>query len=273
MAYANFKPTIWSKQIQFELPKLMVFKDMCNTKFQGEAGKGKRVKVIGVARPTVSKYVPGSDMTARETPADTSVYIDIDQYDMVNYGVDDIDQAQANVDIMSALMAEQSVSYAESADTYIATLIANGENKVTKGTAVTTAALAKTAIDDSFVALWDAGVPVSAETYIIVTPWFYNLFKDKLTELYTNNVELLKRGIVGQYNGAYVKMTNNIYNDGTYDNLCIAAKNAVSFCNGIEGLEAYRPEKSFEDAIKGLHTYGAKIVRPKEIVTLQVKKS
>lgn len=273
MSYANFKPTIWSKQIQFDLPKFMVFKDMCNTNFQGEAGKGKRVKIIGAARPTVSKYVPGSDIATRETPADTSIYLDIDQYDSVNYGVEDIDAAQSDINILSAFMGEQSISYAESADTYISGIVAAGLNRVTKTVAVTTAALAKTAIDDAFVTLWDAGVPVSAETYIILTPWFYNLFKDKLTELYTNNVELLRKGIVGQYNGAFVKMTNNITNDGTYDNLCIAAKNAVSFASGIQDLEAYRPEKSFEDAIKGLHTYGSKIVRPKEIVTLQVKKS
>jgi hypothetical protein len=273
MSYANFKPTIWSKQIQFDLEKFMVFKDLCNTKFQGEAGEGKRVKIIGSSRPAVTKYTPGSDITAREVVPDSSIYLDIDQYDSVNYGVDDVDAAQANVDIMKSLMGEQSVAFAESADTYIAKLIAGGSNLVTKGTAVTTAALAKTAIDEAFVKLWDAGVPVSAETYIVVTPWFYNLFKDKLTDLYTNNVELLRKGIVGQYNGAMVKMSNNVHNDGTYDNLCIAAKNAVSFANGINKLEAYRPEKSFEDAIKGLHTYGAKIVRPKEIVTLQVKKS
>lgn len=273
MAYSNFKPTIWSKQIQFDLAKFMVFKDLCNTKFEGEAAEGKRVKIIGSARPEVRKYVPGSDIPTREVVPDTSIYLDIDQYDSVNYGVDDVDAAQANVDIMKSLMGEQSTAYATSADTYISGIIAAGPNKLTKTTAVTTAALAKSAIDEAFVTLWDAGVPVSAETFIVVTPWFYNLFKDKLTELYTNNVDLLKKGIVGQYNGAMVKMSNNVTNDGTYDNICIAAKNAVSFASGINKLEAYRPEKSFEDAIKGLHTYGAKIVRPKEIITLQVKKS
>ena len=144
MAYANFKPTIWSKQIQFDLAKFMVFKDLCNTKFEGEAGEGKRVKIIGSARPKVSKYTPGSDITAREVVPDSAIYLDIDQYDSVNYGVDDVDAAQANVDIMKSLMGEQSVSYAEEADTYIAGLIAGGCQPSNKGTA----AHAKTAIDE-----------------------------------------------------------------------------------------------------------------------------
>ena len=49
MSYANFKPTVWSKYIQHELPKFTVFKQDCDYKFEGEAGQGKRVKKIGRA--------------------------------------------------------------------------------------------------------------------------------------------------------------------------------------------------------------------------------
>ena len=33
-------------------------------------------------------------------------------------------------------------------------------------------------------------------------------------------------------------------------------------------VEPYRPESSFDDAVKGFKLYGAKIVRPKELVCL-----
>ena len=59
MSYANFKPTVWSKYIQHELPKFTVFKQDCDYKFEGEAGQGKRVKILNVGRPTVKKYKPG----------------------------------------------------------------------------------------------------------------------------------------------------------------------------------------------------------------------
>ena len=41
MSYANFKPTVWSKYIQHELPKFTVFKQDCDFKFEEEAGQGK----------------------------------------------------------------------------------------------------------------------------------------------------------------------------------------------------------------------------------------
>ncbi len=34
-------------------------------------------------------------------------------------------------------------------------------------------------------------------------------------------------------------------------------------------VEAYRPEDSFEDALKGLHVYGAKVVRPDEMAVIK----
>ena len=34
-------------------------------------------------------------------------------------------------------------------------------------------------------------------------------------------------------------------------------------------MEAYRPEDSFEDALKGLHVYGAKVVRPDEMCVIK----
>ena len=68
MSYENFKPTVWSKHIQHELEKLCVMQDCCNTKWQGEVGLGKRVKIIGAARPEVKTYTPGTDIEAAETP-------------------------------------------------------------------------------------------------------------------------------------------------------------------------------------------------------------
>jgi len=75
------------------------------------------------------------------------------------------------------------------------------------------------------------------------------------------------------YNGAVVKMTNNLYNDGTDDFMFIRTKSAIAFAGGISKVEAYRPEKLFSDAIKALDTFDAKIVRQKEIYVVKAHKS
>lgn len=54
----------------------------------------------------------------------------------------------------------------------------------------------------------------------------------------------------------------------------IAGSNiATSYAEQINKVEAFRPEKRFADALKGLHLYGAKVVRPEALVVASVKTS
>lgn len=46
---------------------------------------------------------------------------------------------------------------------------------------------------------------------------------------------------------------------------------AHSFAEQILEIEAYRPEKRFGDALKGLHVYGSKVVRPSALAVAAVK--
>lgn len=48
---------------------------------------------------------------------------------------------------------------------------------------------------------------------------------------------------------------------------------AHSFAEQIVKVEAYSPEKRFADALKGLHVYGTKVVRPEALVVASVKVS
>ncbi|MEG0570901.1 MAG: hypothetical protein RR497_04565, partial [Oscillospiraceae bacterium] len=131
MAFTNFKPTVWSKHIQLELPKLTVFKQDCDFSFDGDIAKGKRVKILGAGRPTIKKYVPGTDIDAPEQPQDTSVYLDIDQYDYFNYSTDDIDKAQSIEGLMPALSEETTRGLAENEDKFIAEQVAKNAGFIT----------------------------------------------------------------------------------------------------------------------------------------------
>ena len=42
------------------------------------------------------------------------------------------------------------------------------------------------------------------------------------------------------------------------------------FAEQLSEINAYRPEKRFADAVKGLHLYGAKVVYPTEMVLLDL---
>ncbi len=272
MSYENFKPLVWSSHIQHELPKFTVFKQDCNFEFEGEAGEGKKVKILGVARPKISKYKPGTDLAAPEEIGDTSVYLDIDQYDSFNYIIDDIDKAQAKKGLMAALSEETTRALAEAEDTFCAQQIAKNAGFKTASTAIATISEAQDCVDELFVQLWNKGVSQKDRVTLYLTPWFYNLFKNKIIELKTDNDKLIAQGILGLYNNAIVKMSNNIYNDGTDDHIVLKTSKGYAYCNGIDKLQPYTPEKRFADAIKGLNTYGGKAVRPKEIAVAKVHK-
>ena len=40
----------------------------------------------------------------------------------------------------------------------------------------------------------------------------------------------------------------------------------------LNSIEAFRPENSFSDAVKGLHLYGAKVIRPEALVDIIAQK-
>lgn len=268
MAYENFKPTIWSKQIQLDLEKELILVNDCNRNFQGEVGEGKRVKIIGASRPSVKTYTPGADIAAAETPPDTSIFLDVDQYKYTHFLVNDVDEAQSIEGVMSAYMKGSSRELADTRDEFVGSLAA-GAKHISGSLKVETGTQAKTAVDAAFVQLWENNVRIGDNVVIEVTPAFYSLFKASLTELLTTNVDVVRKGVVGMYNGATVKMSNLLHNDNTDDYIMVRTKDAIAFAGGISKVEAYRPEKQFSDAIKALDTYGAKIVRPEELYVIK----
>lgn len=56
--------------------------------------------------------------------------------------------------------------------------------------------------------------------------------------------------------------------DNVYYNVLRTDK-AIAFAEQIDKVEAYRPETAFQDALKGLYVFGAKIVRPNEIYVIK----
>jgi len=271
MAYSNFKPTIWSKFIQTELEKKCRLVEDCWTQFEGEAKQGSRVKILGVAAPDIFDYVAGEGIPAPTTIEGTEVMLDIDQAKAFNFMIDDVDRAQSVSGLMETLIKEATAKMAKTRDSYVASLAKDAES-MSESLKITTGAEAKSAIDSALLALRENDVDIEDEVTITVSPFFYQLFRDAITELKTNNDELIKKGVVGMYDNCKVKLSNNLYNDGTDDYMMIRTKRAIAFAGAIDETEAYRPESHFADAVKGLNVYGAKIVRPKELYVIKAHK-
>lgn len=261
-AITNFQQTLWSKKIQTQLETITGLRKHSDYQFEGEVKQGKELKILGVNRPTIRKYVPGTPLV-REAGTDSSQLLKIDQYDYFDVEVEDIDKAQSVPGLIEALTKEGSLGLAESADGYIATLTAGATYKSTSYAVAKSTIVAK--IEEAFTQLYSNNCKPTDTFYLEVSPKFYTNLRQALTEVFTDNVEMTKQGFVGKYGNALVSIENKLYDDNT-DKWCILrTSKAIAFAGQIDKVEAYRPHDSFSDAIKALYVYGAKIVRPEQM--------
>ena len=125
-------------------------------------------------------------------------------------------------------------------------------------------------LDTALLKLYQNNVSTKEELAADLNAEHIVLIRSKLANLFTNNVEYIKKGAVGKYNNVLLRLTNNLYNDGTDDYELIRTKRAVAVANQIDKVETARKEKGFASIIKGLNVYGAKVVRPKELYVIRV---
>ncbi len=118
---------------------------------------------------------------------------------------------------------------------------------------------------DLNIKLDEANVP-SEGRFAIVPPWFEGLLlKDnRFVAAGTSKTdEVLRNGLIGRAAGMDIYKSNNTPNTaGTLYKVIAGHPMAYTFAEQIVKTEAYRPEKRFSDAVKGLHVYGGKLVRP-----------
>lgn len=282
MSYANFKAKIWSKAIDKELERALVFADGTNQQYSGEIkGLGDTVRILGVGKPTVTEHdLINGDITLStpEKVSDTSVSLVVDKAAYFNYAVGDIDKAQGAGKVMAVLNDEASQEVANKIDIYVANLVHPDKNTVgvqlyNSGTPLqVTNSNVMATLDACQAMLYANDVSPATEVEMILPPWLYMLFRQAYQNKDTDNSEYLTNGKVARYGNMTIKMSNNVAmkTSGGHDNyyVQIRTKRAIALAMSEAHTEAYRPETSFSDAVKGFKLYGAKIVRPKELIVL-----
>lgn len=266
---ANFKPMFWSKYCQTELKKDLVLANWCDYQFEGELKLGNRLKIVGAVRPTVQKYVPGTDLTI-ESLADNSQYLDITESDAFAFEVDDIDKAQSMKGYLETQFDEAKTALAESADAFVGKQAQYANtNMMSASTDISALTSMLAPINAAHVALYKNNVSQKSELAADLNAEHIVALRSELAELFTDNVEFVKRGALGKYANTYLRLSNNLYNDGTDDYEMVRTKKAIAFAGQIDKVETCRKEKGFADIVKGLHVYGAKVIRPKELYVIK----
>jgi N4-gp56 family major capsid protein len=282
MTVNNFIPTIWSAKLLASLKKDQVFTQagVMNRDYTGEiSGQGSVVKINGIGPVTIRPYVKNMPIVAPETLSDAQTSLTIDQGNYFNFEVDDVDAAQQTPKIMAGAMAQASYDLTDVAEMYLADLLYDGVpagNKI--GTDSDAGAIipdpattGETAYDylvDLSTKLSEAKCPKSGR-WAIIPPWFTGqLVKDdRFSNIAASgSAEALRNGIVTRVAGFDVLESLNVpvITSEAKDNSEIIAGHgmAASYAEQIKKVVGSRPEDSFSDAVKGLHLFGAKVVRP-----------
>lgn len=270
MAITNFQQTIWSKAIQKELKTITSLRNHCDFQYEKDSKNAREVKILSVNRPTVRTYVPGTPIEL-EGLTDASQLLQLNQYKYFNFEVEDIDKAQSVPGLMEDASRQAAIALKEEGDKYVATIVKEAADNSTIAVeeATVTKENAMETYEGILASLYEKNVPVSETLYFEVTPKVFVNYRQALTELSTDNPEILKKGAVGKINNAYVTIENLLATSGTHTYNILRTSKAVAFAEQIDKVEAYRPENAFQDALKGLYVFGAKITRPEEIVVLK----
>jgi hypothetical protein len=265
MAVTNFIQQIWSKKIQDDLELKCKLVDNCLREYEGDCKYAQSVKILGVGEPTIGAYDGSQDITIEEM-SDKGQILNIDQANYFAFYVDDVDQAQSVPGLKEKYQEKAVHGLAVARDTYVANLI-KGATNVTTATGTD-----YTDIQEAF----DAGIVALRERnfdedgVIEITPAVYSKLKHLLITLSTDNPEYIKKGIVGMYDGFEVIMSNNMAKDSSHAYCCIRGKKAIAFAGQINEVEALRAEKRFKDIVRGLDTFGAKVIDENRIQVVKV---
>lgn len=274
MSITRFRPEIWSAVLLRAKERKLVFAQpyVVNRNYEGEISQmGDVVHISSIGDPTISSYSSGQTINYEDLQ-DAGQTMPIDQGQHYAFKVDDIDKRQARGDVMSEAMRRAAYKLALAADSYVAGLYTGVVSANQIGTtAITDGDKAYKGLVDLRTKLTTADVPDEGR-YAIVPPWYYGLLlqNDKFVRVDASGTsEGLRNGHVGRAAGFDVYESNAAVNVTGDDYIVQAGTNeAISFADQIVETEALRLQTTFADAVRGLHVWGAKLVRPDFLATL-----
>lgn len=298
MTIRNFVPEIWSDNLLRALRKTLIYAGpgIVNRDYEGEIREaGDTVRITSVGRPSIGRYVPGQTRIVPEPLTTAQRTLVVDQADYWSFEVDDVDARQAKGTFMPEASDEAGYALADVIDQYVAGMYpAIPASQRIRPVSIDHTRETVGDLDLEFRRVYDQilvpmkvrldelNVP-SEGRYAVLSPWLHGaLIRDArfIENDKSADPSTLRNGQVGRAAGFDILSSNNTPTEvvnlgadggdaGDEDATVIQAgtSRAITFAEQINKTEAFRPESSFADAIKGLALYGSKVIRPDSLVS------
>lgn len=269
MAIIQTIPKLISTKLMMDARAELIAKKICTMDTGSEIkNKGDSVVFAGLSKPTITEY---TGTISPETLSDASVTMLIDQADYYAFYVDDIEAFRSVMDIKGTSIDEASHGLLDKADKYVFGLYAGAGSTVTATVSETIALSTTSTVCRQ---LEQANIK-PGNRWMVIPPWY----KEKL--MLAGVKFSICEGVDGAKSGIswarewdtdfYV--SNNLTTtgaEGSYNTQCLAGSyNSIVYADQIV-KSRYIPDvpTSFAGQCDGLHVYGAKVIKPKELVLI-----
>jgi len=286
-----FLPSVYSKKVMNFFRKASVIEAITNTDYAGEISSfGDSVKIIKEPVISVSDYTRNSDTTETRL-TDQEITLVVDSAKAFKFIVDDIESNMSHVNFKE--MASSSAAYALK-DSYDAAVLAtmfagcsaSSPNHILGSDSAVDLAAGTFdgtgGLDIGFGSsehdpldlmgrmarlLDEQNVPEEGR-WFVASPDFYEVLGQSSSKLlsvdYNGGQGSIRNGLVssGKLRGFDMYKSNNIAATSNAAGKCMAGHmSSTATANTILSTEVLRDPTSFGDIVRGLHVYGAKVLR------------
>ena len=292
-----FLPKVYSKQVLNFFRKSSVAEAITNTDYAGEiAAYGDSVRIIKEPEITVYQYERGADVT-KTALTDQEVTLVIDTANAFKFIVDDIETNMSHVNFRDVATSSAAYALRDAFDagviaTMFAGVSASSPNHILGSDSATDLAAGTFDgtgnLDIGFAAsehdpidvlsrmarlLDEQNVPEEGR-WFLASPEFYEILVQSSSKLlsvdYNAGQGSIRNGLVssGKLRGFDMYKTNNIAATSSAAGKCLAGHmSSTATAQTITSTEVIRDPDSFGDIVRGLHVYGAKVLRPDALVS------
>ena len=292
----NFLPEIYSKKVLNFFRKASVVEAITNTDYAGEiSGYGDTVKIIKEPVITVAQYERGATPT-KTVLTDAETTLIVDTANAFKFIVDDIESQMSHVNFKEVASSSAAYALRDAFDEGVIAKMFAGVSTSSPDNAIGTDAAVGTGVEPATGAvdllgsdgtgvdaldlmarmarkLDDENVPEEGR-WFVAPPSFYEELSQSGSKLLSVDFNAgqgsIRNGLVstGKLRGFNMYKSNNIAAPTTATGKVLAGHmSSVSTAQTITSTEVIRDPDSFGDIVRGLHVYGAKVLRPEAIVT------
>lgn len=285
---SRFIPAIYSKKVLRKFLNDTVFQDICNRDYEGEVKQyGDTVYIRHTPDVTVRDYSVGADLTY-DTPKKDAVEMVIDKAKYTAFRVDDVDRAQADLDLVNLFSKNTKKEVAIVVDqevlAYMATAADAANAGATAGAISGTINLGVTGTpryiadgDDAMQILLDLNQALDENAvdqenrFVVIPAWFANKLKSgdlKRADVTGDATGVIRTGLLGMIDNLKVYRSNHLpvadlLNDET--SIICGTPEATTFAAQLDKSDQLKIPASFGEYWRTLFVWGRLVTQPQAL--------